>query len=196
MHEAHSISSGQATGVREQITQALNHLDHVLPGQAPILDFVHHNTIHGFQHLPFEEALAEFEELTGISAYLPETQNRAFYRQGRISDDDIFAALAHDAALQAEQAVCKVRDRLIARKEIYRIALLFDLQPLAVSQFNWQIEELGALDSVQADVPAQIRNQLLAVSDTPENIVRKLWEGILEKLGLKQVGLHPENLLD
>jgi len=196
MHEGHLKSSHQVTDIREQLTEALNHLDHVLPGQAPILDFVHHNTLHGFQHLPFEEALAEFEALTGISGYLPEAQSRVFYRQGRINDDDISAALAHDKALEAEQALCKVKDRTITRGDLYRIALLFDLQPLTASQFNWQIEELNALDSVQADVPAEIRKRVLAVSDTPENIVRKLWEGILEKLGMKHAALHPENLLD
>ncbi len=196
MHDAHVASDHQVTGLREQIEKTLNHLDHVLPGQAPILDFVHHNTLHGFQHLPFEEALAAFEKLTGISGYLSETQNRAFYSQGRIDDSDISAALVHDPALQAEQVVCKIRDRTIVRGDIYRIALLFDLQSLSPSQLNWQIEELNALNSVQADVPEQIRNQVLAISDTSENIVRKLWEGILEKLGMKQAGLHPENLLD
>src|SRR6476659_2787602 len=196
MREAHLESGEQASNLREQITAALHHLDHVLPGQAPILDFVHHNTLHGFQHLPFEEALAAFEALTGICGYLPETQSRAFYRQGRIDDADIFAVLAHNPDLHAEQIVCKVKDRIVTRKELYRIALLFDLQPLTVSQLNWQIEELHALDAVQADVPEQVRGQLLAGSAYSDNVIRQLWESILTKLEVEYAGLHPEHLLD
>ena len=196
MRETHIESGDQTSNLREQIKTALHHLDHVLPGQAPILNFVHHNTLHGFQHLPFEEALAAFEALTNIHGYLPETQSRAFYRQGRIDDGDILAALVHDPRLQADQIVCKINDRIITRKELYRVALLFDLQPLGVSQLNWHIEELDALGTVQADVPQQIRNQLFAGSTYPDNPVRQLWESILTKLGMKQAGLHPENLLD
>lgn len=176
--------------LREQIIAALNHLDHVLPGQAPILDFVHHNTLHGFQHLPFDEALAEFEAMTGICCYLPEAKNRDYYRQGRIDDRDLSAAFAQRPNLQAEQIVCSLKDRTITRKDICRVALLFDLQAVSVSQLNWQIEELAALDAVQADVPEPVRQRL------PAGGVRHLWESILTKLGLEQAALHPENMLD
>ena len=181
---------------REQIIAALNHLDHVLPGQAPILDFVHHNTLHGFQHLPFEEALAEFEALTGINAYLPEAQNRHFYQQGRINDSDLDKALAQCPHLPAEQTVCTLNDRVITRKAIYTIALLFDLQGISLSQLNWQIEELGALDGVQADVPESVRRRLLAEETRQCHVIKPLWESILSKLDLQQAALHPEALLD
>jgi len=181
---------------REQIITALNLMDHVLPGQGPILDFIHHNTIHGFQHLPFEEALAAFEALTGICGYLPETQNRHFYQQGRINDSDLAAALAQCPSLQAEQTVCALKDRVITRKNIYKIALLFDLQGITVSQFNWQIEELGALDTVQADVPASVRSLLFVDDADQRNAIKQLWGCILSKLDLQQAALHPETVLD
>ena len=179
--------------LREHIITALNHLDHVLPGQAPILDFVHHNTLHGFQHLPFDQALAEFEALTGICCYLPEQKNRDFYQQGRIDDNDLSVAFAQCRNLQAEQNVCVLKDRTITREAVYRIALLFDLQAVSVSHLNWQIEELAALESVQSDVPEPIRLQLLKEDS---QFIRELWAGILTKLGLEQAALHPETMLD
>ncbi|MBA4141683.1 MAG: DUF2309 domain-containing protein [Nitrosospira sp.] len=191
-----TISSSVSQDNRAQIIAALDHMDHVLPGQGPIHDFVHHNTIHGFQHLPFEEALAAYEDLTGTFGYLPEAQNREFYQRGRINDRDLFAALAHDPALQAEQSVYTSDGMTIKRKDLYRIALLFDLQAITVSQLNWQIEEMNALGRVQADVPEAVSCRLLADSTDQASSIRQLWERILGKLGLEEAALHPENMLD
>lgn len=182
---------------RGQIIAALNHLDHVLPGQGPIHEFVHHNTIHGFQHLPFEKALAEVEELTGIYGYLPESQNRNLFQQGRINNDDLLAALAHDPELHADQVVYQSNGLNITRKDIYRVALLYELGAITTSQLKWQIEELNALNKFQTDVPSQIRNQILGDDVTEEtNVIQSLWESILSKLKLEQSILHPENMLD
>ena len=43
--------------------------------------------------------------------------------------------------------------------------------------------------------PRPTRDRLLA-GVAPADAIRKLWEGILTKLDMEQVGLHPENLLD
>ncbi|GDX84860.1 UPF0753 protein [Methylococcaceae bacterium] len=167
------MKSTHSHSAREQILHALHHLDHILPAQAPILNFVHHNTIHGFQHLPFEEALAEFEKLTGIEGYLPEAQHRTFYEKGRIDDSDLFAALSANANLQSEQIFCELPNRKIYRKELYRLAMLFDFSAISASQFTWKIQESNVLKPNES-----------------------LWQHILDKLDLTETELHVEDLFD
>jgi uncharacterized protein len=192
----------QASDVEhDRVIAALAHLDHILPAQAPIQDFIHHNTLHGYQHLPFAEALAKAEDVTGISAYLPEAQSRAYYRAGRINDSDIAAALADTPQLQAGQVVCQIGDRTILREAIYRIALLHDLEPITISQLNWQISVLQALDNTQADLPDAVRQQLFNTSDSLKHEVvvtpiRQLWESLCNNLGVELTVVHPEHLLD
>ena len=78
--------------LRQRLLQWIEHLTHVLPAQAPIRDFVHHNTLHGFQHLPFAEALAAAQRLTGARPWWPASRFLEEWAAGRIERADVLAA--------------------------------------------------------------------------------------------------------
>ena len=65
----------------------IHELKHFLPAQAPLMDFVHHNTLHAFQNLSFHEALATAHVKLGYQVYFPLETFRSMYQEGRISDD-------------------------------------------------------------------------------------------------------------
>lgn len=64
----------------------ISHLRHYLPQQAALKDFVHHNTLHAFQDLPFHEALATASHVFGYTTYLSLDAFRLLHQQGKISD--------------------------------------------------------------------------------------------------------------
>lgn len=95
MSDISAISTGKKVHAHPQKRQplsfdeheVLHDLKHYLPAQAPLKDFVHHNTLHAFQHLPFHEATRKASEMLGYKVSLSLDEYREFYRSGRIREE-------------------------------------------------------------------------------------------------------------
>jgi len=196
-----SASSSKSKDVRDQLREAIEHFDHILPGQAPIRDFVHHNTLHGYQHLHFTEALAAAERLTGARGFLGDEAFRGLYAKGRITRNDLHRVLDDDPDLDAARITAQLEQRALCRHDFYLVALLHPLKSVTACQLNWQIEELEALCCFQPDVQAPERSRLLAAAEKSgtsgeAEAIGDLWTACLEGLGLTHYLLHPEELVD
>jgi hypothetical protein len=197
-HTHHDPASGD---VRETIRATVAHLGHVLPGQAPIKDFVHHNTLHGFQHLPFPDALKAAREITGNPGYLPATQFRALYGAGRIAQADLEAVLREDPTLEAHAVIGPLAAGTLRRENAYLAALLHPLEPITACQLSWQIEHRAARARFLPDVAADNRARGLSRAATHGvhgecSAVADLWKTTLGALGLEHYLLHPEDMMD
>lgn len=75
------------------LRSVVEHASHLLPKQGPIGVFVHHNTLHAFEHLDFEQAVIEASETFDAEPYMSEAAYRAELARGRIQLADIDAVL-------------------------------------------------------------------------------------------------------
>jgi uncharacterized protein len=78
----HHHEGQPASGVNEILEQ----VKHFLPSQAPLKDFIHHNTLHAFQHLPFFQALKQAEEQFGYQGYLTLKDYQTLFKEKKIKD--------------------------------------------------------------------------------------------------------------
>lgn len=191
----------ESTDIRERLRHSLHHFEHVLPGQAPIKDFVHHNTLHGFQHLSFTEALAEAERITGAHGYLPQERFREFYQAGRITLEDLQQIIEETPELDAGKVIFEDLATTICRRDVLIAGLLHPLKKLTGCQLNWQIEEMHALQKFQPDIDPAARQKLLDAAarqglKSEAEAIADLWAGSLETLGLEFNMLHPEERAD
>ena len=196
-----SGTNSQKQDIREQLLEAIEYLEHVLPGQAPIRDFVHHNTLHGFQHLDFTDAIAEARRVTGASGFLPHEKYRGYFQRGRIDVSDIDEVLEHDESLCSEEVIASTDGRELTKKEVYRAGLLYDFSPLSRSQLHWLIEEKNVLSRFQPDIAGPQREQLIEAAckhglATEAEVINDLWNACLQKLDLQHFIVHPEDMTD
>ena len=83
--------SGTKPKPPHSLARVIDELAHVLPAQGPISIFIHHNTLHAFEHLPFEEAVERAGERLGCEPFLAESRYRDKLASGRILARDVEA---------------------------------------------------------------------------------------------------------
>ena len=81
----------------DSLRSTVKEVAHLLPMQGPIGVFVHHNTLHAFEHLPFEEAVIQATQLFGAEPYMSEAAYRDELARGRIQLVDVDAVLDRES---------------------------------------------------------------------------------------------------
>jgi uncharacterized protein len=128
-----SSPSQTTEGRLERVRRAIEHASHLLPRQGPIGVFVHHNTLHAFEHLAFEHAVVEASRLFGAEPYMSEAAYRGELERGRIQLVDI------DAVLDSEPDAL-VFPRL-SRGSLRRAMITPGVREFDAATVLWRIEQ-------------------------------------------------------
>src|SRR5688572_7461835 len=89
----HSASTPEADPQDHPLSRVIDGVAQLLPAQGPISIFIHHNTLHAFEHLPFEDAVEHAAERLGRESFLSESRYRDKLASGRILAKDVEALL-------------------------------------------------------------------------------------------------------
>lgn len=171
---AHSTSPGGLQALLEGVA-------HLLPEQAPLHTFVHHNTLHAFEDLPFERAVVEAAVVYGAQPFQTEAAFAEHLRKGRILAADLDDVIAEDLRRSADPDTLVI-GRLTRRayREL-RLRNLFEIPSGAA--LEWQLVETDTLARVHPHVDDFRRRELevraeqrFAGLPPRERVGRMLWE--------------------
>ncbi len=123
------------------VRAAIAHALHVLPSQGPISIFVHHNTLHSFEDLPFEEAVIEGIRCYDCEPYLSEDRYRRELQKGRITVDDLRHVLMDDLGDRADKLIATFGTRYTLRLSMLQMTL----QSASDAELNWLMAETDLL---------------------------------------------------
>jgi uncharacterized protein YbcC (UPF0753/DUF2309 family) len=168
---APSLVATDGINVLEQLRHAIDHAAHLLPAQGPITVFIHHNTLHALEHLPFTEAVKRGATVFGCQAYLTRRRYREELRRGRIRFADFEAILRENLGVWADEKVLRFCTRLELRVAMLQYPVPFG----PTEELLWFVAEHNALRRIRDDVSAAVRGRLIA--ETRRWVMRDLRGG-------------------
>jgi uncharacterized protein YbcC (UPF0753/DUF2309 family) len=178
--ETHSAPTTHRSLLYKHLSNAIEYAAHLLPAQGPITVFIHHNTLHALENLPFTEAVKEGARILGCQPYLSKDRYREELGRGRIRFADLQAVLRDDLGARADEKVLGVvgRSWQLAATTVFELRLAMLQYPLRfgpTEELLWFVAETDALRRVRPDVSAAVRGRLIA--ETRRWVMRDLRGG-------------------
>jgi uncharacterized protein len=143
-----------------RLGEVVDHAAHLLPAQGPIGVFVHHNTLHAFEHLLFEEAVLEAAATVGAEPYMAEAAYRAELARGRILGEDV------DAVLNSEPDSTVFPG--LSRKSLRRAMITPGVREFDAATIIWRAEQGDLARDFRQPALAALFHACLARTVTPE----------------------------
>lgn len=142
----------------QRLEEAIDRAAHLLPSQGPINVFIHHNTLHAFEDLPFDVAVALGAEQFGCQVYLAEDRYRHELVRGRIRFADLWEVLRADLHEAGEERIVDLCSRLNLRLAM----LQYPLRTGPTEELVWFVAETDALRRVRSEASSTVREQMIA----------------------------------
>ncbi|MBY0522021.1 MAG: DUF2309 domain-containing protein [Gemmataceae bacterium] len=155
----------------KHLRHVIEHAGHLLPAQGPITVFIHHNTLHAFEDLPFFEAVEKGAQVFGCEPYLSEERYREELGRGRVRVADVEAVLCEDLGPRASEPIL----RLCTRLDLRLAMLQYPLRYGPTEELLWFVAETDALRRVRRDVSSTTRGRFVA--ETRRWVMRDLRGG-------------------
>jgi uncharacterized protein len=151
--ESPSTNESAVTIVRH----AIDHAAHYLPSQGPIAVFVHHNTLHAFESMRFEDAVEAGYTKYGSQPYWPEVRYRKEYARGRITDKDIDAVLLDDLRQHGLEEIAQGTTRF----NLYQSLMKSPVLEGSDAELRWLTAQTDALDHFCHGVSDAVKSQMV-----------------------------------
>jgi uncharacterized protein YbcC (UPF0753/DUF2309 family) len=139
------------------LADILDDAAHLLPEQSPLHMFVHHNTLHAFEHLHFEQAVLDGADCFGTEPYQSEEAFARCLETARIRPVDIDAVLESSRSDADAPTIPGGPSRSELRS--IRLRNLFEI-PKGPA-LHWMLEETGTLFRFHSRVPESARAAIL-----------------------------------
>jgi uncharacterized protein len=175
------------------LAHEIDRVSDVLPAQGPISIFIHHNTLHAFEHLPFEVAVESGAERLGCEPFLDESRYRAKLASGRILAKDVEALIADYLGGRATADVAGVGSRY----DLWRAVVLHGIPAVEGPELSWILDETDALSRYRTDLPARARSASAALAEVDDReveerrAVQRLWNACVDAVGRANQALPP-----
>ena len=178
---------------REQLHQLVQEASEPIAPFWPMKTFIAQNPIHGLEHLPFDQAIRKAKQLLGGNGYLSNDEYRQFYREGRIRDEGVKRAFERVGPQAEPQERVQVGGREFSATEVWRVHLLFGIEPLDPILLSWELSGGEATRRFREDLPSEFRQRIIdrtvreceLCRDYPEEAyLTNLWKSAISALRL------------